>query len=99
MRPVGVPGTQNYQAQIEGLKAVANIVEVDEETFRTLLRSREHPTLVAGETGVLWFKKHTYLTTYDSFIFCLRAPGPLDFEKDAPGAFFISAKSVNIPFL
>lgn len=95
----GVPGSQQYQAQIEGLKAVANLVEVDEETFRTLIRSREHPTIVGGATGALWFKKQTYLTSYDGFVFCLKAGGPLDFEADAPGAFYISAKAINIPFL
>jgi len=93
------PGVQQYQAQIEGLKAIANLVEVDEATFRLVIRSHEHPTIVAGGTGALWFKKSTYLTTYDGFVFVLRAEKPLDFREDAPGAFFIEAKSVNIPFL
>ena len=97
--PVGAPGAQQYQAQIEGLKAVANLVEVDEEVFRTLVRSREHPTIVGGKSGALWFKKHLYLTSYDGFVFCLKAEGPLRFEEDAPGAFFIEAKGINIPFL
>jgi len=92
-------GTAQYQAQVEGLKAVANLVEVDEDTFRLLLRSRENPTLVAGQSGALWFKKHVYLTTYDGLVFCLKAATALEFKEDAPGAFFIQAKSVNIPFL
>ncbi|MHC4548350.1 MAG: hypothetical protein ACYTEZ_06185 [Planctomycetota bacterium] len=99
MQPVGVPGAQQYQAQIEGLKALANLVEVSEATFRLIVRSHEHPTIVAGGTGALWFKKHTYLTTYDGFVFCLRSERPLDFAADAPGAFFVEAKTVHIPFL
>jgi hypothetical protein len=92
-------GAQQYQAQIEAVKAMVNLVEVDEDTFRLLLRSREHPTLVSGGTGALWFKKRTYLTSYDGFVFLLKAPAPLDFSEDAPGAFYVEAKGLNIPFL
>ena len=99
MLPVGLPGAQQYQAQVEGMKALANLVEVDEATFRLIVRSHEHPTIVSGGTGALWFKKQTYLTTYDGFVFCLRAGKPIDLREDAPGAFFIEAKSVHIPFL
>ncbi|MFQ5845261.1 MAG: hypothetical protein ACE5JG_09775, partial [Planctomycetota bacterium] len=88
-----------YQAQINALKAMAAVVEVDEETFRTLLRSRPHPTIVAGTSGALWFKRRTYLTSYDGFFFLLRVDGPLDFSPDAAGAFYVNAKHVNIPFL
>jgi hypothetical protein len=63
------------------------------------VRSHEHPSIVAGSTGALWFKKHIYLTSYDGFVFCLRAEKPLDFQPDAPGAFYVQAKSVHIPFL
>jgi hypothetical protein len=99
MPVTGVPGAQQYQAQIEGLKALANLVEVDEETFRLIVRSREHPSIVAGSTGALWFRKHIYLTSYDGFVFCVRAEKPIDFRADAPGAFYVQAKSVHIPFL
>jgi hypothetical protein len=90
---------QKYQAQIDGLKAVANLVEVDEETFRMVLRSNERPTIVAGEAGFWKFKRHTYLTTYDGFVFCLRSPAPVDFKAEAPAAFLVKAKTVSIPFL
>lgn len=88
-----------YLAQIEGLKAVANLVEVDEETFRRLLRSHERPTVVVGETGLWRFRRHTYLTTYDGFTFCLRSATPLDLHAEAPSAFLVRAKTVTIPFL
>ena len=96
---VGTPGAQQYQAQIEGLKALANLIEVNEETFRLLIRSRENPTIVAGKTGALWFKKNCYLTSYDGFVFVLRVADELDFREDAPGAFFVKAESVQIPFM
>ena len=99
MQTMGLPGAQQYQAQVEGMKALANLVEVDEETFRLIVRSREHPTIVAGATGILWFKKHTYLTTYDGFVLCLRTDKPLDLTEDAAGAFYVEAKTVHIPFL
>jgi hypothetical protein len=54
---------------------------------------------VSGGTGALWFKKRTYLTSYDGFVFLLKAPAPLDFSEDAPGAFYVEAKGLNIPFL
>jgi hypothetical protein len=87
------------QAQIDGLRAVANLVEVDEGTFRMLLRSHEQPTLVTGQTGFWKLKRHTCMTTYDGFVFCLRSPLPLDFRSEAPAAFVVQAKTVNIPFL
>jgi len=90
---------QRYLAHIEGLKAVANLVEVDEPTFRTLLRSHEQPTVVVGESGFWRFKRHTYLTTYDGFVFCLRSPAPVDLKAEAPSAFLVQAKAVTIPFL
>lgn len=99
MQPAGIPGAQQYQAQIEGLKALANLVEVDEATFRLIVRSHERPSIVSGSTGALWFKKHVYLTSYDGFVFCLRSDKPLDLRTDAPGAFYVQAKSVHIPFL
>jgi hypothetical protein len=88
-----------YQAQINALKAMAAVVEVDEETFRALLRSRSHPTIVAGISGALWFKRRTYLTSYDGFVFLLRADQPLDFQEEAGGALYVDAKQVNIPFM
>lgn len=88
-----------YLAQIEALKSVANLVEVDEQTFRMLLRSHEQPTIVVGESGFWRFKRHTYLTTYDGFVFCLRSPTALDLKAEAPSAFLVSAKAVTIPFL
>jgi len=99
VQPAGMPGTQQYQAQIEALKAVVSLVEVDETTFRLLLRSRPHPTIVTGKGGTLWFKKHTYLTSYDGFVFCLRTSQALDFHEEAPGAFLVRAKQITIPFL
>ena len=99
MTVVGTPGTQQYHAQINAIKAMANLVEVDEETFRSILAAREHPTLVQGQSGALWFKKRLYLTTYDGFVFLLRAPRVLDFSADAPGAFVVAAEGVHIPFL
>ena len=92
-------GAHQYQAQIQALKAVANLVEVDEGTFRQLLGARDHPTIVGAESGALWFKKRVYLTSYDGFVFVLRVPKVLDFQKEAAGAFYVEAKSVNIPFL
>jgi len=98
MNVAGATGAAQYQAQIQALKAVASLVEVDEQTFRTLLRSLKSPTIVAGTTGVMWFKKQVYLTSYDGFVFFLRSPAPLDFEADAPNAFFVAAESLTIPF-
>lgn len=99
MTVVGTPGTHQYHAQINAIKSMASMVEVDEETFRAILRAREHPTLVQGQSGALWFKKSVYLTTYDGFVFLLRVPKPLDFTGDAPGALLVAAQNVNIPFL
>jgi len=99
MLSAGAPGTQQYQAQIEALKAVVSLVLVDEATFRLLLRSRPHPTIVAGKGGALWFKKHTYLTSYDGFVFCVRSPQPLAFHEEAPEAFLVRAEQLRIPFL
>jgi hypothetical protein len=96
--PVQPAGGQ-YQAAIEGLKAVAHLIEVDEETFRLLVRSREHPTIVEGKIGALWFKKRVYLTSYDGFIFVHKAEKPLDLTPDAPGAFHVKAENASIPFL
>jgi len=96
---MGVPGAAHHQAQIEAIKAVASIVEVDEPTFRDILRAHEQPTIVTGESGALWFKRPVYLTTYDGFVFLLKAAKAVDFAQDAPRAFWIRAKSVTIPFL
>jgi hypothetical protein len=93
------PGAQQYQARIEALKAVASLVEVDEATFRGILRAHDRPTVVSGGTGVLWFKRHTYLTSYDGFVFCVRSDKPLDFAADAADAFHVVAKTLTIPFL
>jgi len=93
------PGAQQYQAQIEALKAVVSLVEVDETTFRLLLRSRPHPTIVTGKAGAYWFKRHIYLTSYDGFVFCLRTPHAVDFHEEAPGAFLVRSKQIRIPFL
>jgi hypothetical protein len=94
-----MPGAQRYHERIEALKAMVNLIEVDEATFRLLLRSHEKPTIVSGETGMLWFKKFTYLTSYDGFVFCHRGAKACDFAADAPGALTIEAKAVHIPFL
>lgn len=94
-----MPGAQRYNAQIEALKSLVNLVEVDEATFRSLLRAHERPTLVTGQSGMLWFKRFTYLTSYDGFIFCLRAEKEQDFAADAPDALVVKAKAVHIPFL
>jgi hypothetical protein len=99
MTVVGTPGAQQYHAQINAIKSMANLVEVDEETFRLVLQAREHPTLVEGKSGALWFKKSVYLTTYDGFVFLHRSGRPLDFSKDAPGALLVTAQGVNLPFL
>jgi hypothetical protein len=96
---MNVAGAHQRALQIEALKALVNIVEVDEPTFRLLLRSHEKPTLVAGSTGFLWFKKAVYLTSYDGFVFLHRAEKAVDFRAEAPDAFRIEAKSVNIPFV
>ncbi len=96
--PTGVPAAQ-YQAQIEALKAMLGVIAVEEETFRLILRSRPHPTIVAGKTGALWFKKPIYMTSYDGFLFILKPDSELDFKEDAPGAFFVEAKAVHVPFM
>jgi len=93
------PGAQQHLAEIEAVKALANLVEVDVETFRGVLRAHERPTIVAGMTGFWLFRRHVYLTTYDGFVFCVRAPAPLDFATDAPSHFLIRAQAVTIPFL
>ena len=98
MNVAGATGAAQYQAQIQALKAVASLIEVNEETFRTLLRSLPSPTIVAGETGAMWFKKRGYLTNYDGFVFFVRVPRPLEFSADAPGAFYVEAESLSIPF-
>lgn len=92
-------GAHQYQARIEALKALINLVEVDEATFRLLLRSHERPTLVTGTSGVLWFKKFSYLTSYDGFVFIVRSGKELDFHAEAPGALVVAAKSIHVPFL
>ncbi len=89
----------HHQQQIQALKAIASLVEVDEATFRLLLRSHEKPTIVAGKAGVLWFKKNTYLTSYDGFVFLHRADRACDFGSDAPQALVIEAKAVHVPFV
>jgi len=94
-----VPGAQQHLAEIETVKALANLVEVDEETFRGILRAHERPTIVAGESGFWLFRRHVYLTTYDGFVFCVRVRVPMDFADDAPSHFLIRAKAVTIPFL
>ena len=99
MTVVGTPGAHQYQAQINAIKAMVNLVEVDEATFRSIVGARPHPTVVSGRTGALWFKKNVYLTSYDGFVFLLRSAAELDFRSDAPKAFYIEAKSVTIPFL
>jgi hypothetical protein len=92
-------GAAQRHQQIEALKALVNLVEVDEATFRLLLRSHERPTIVVGRAGIFWFKKHTYMTSYDGFVFLHRADGALDFRAEAPQALVVEAKSVHIPFL
>ena len=88
----------HHQQQIQALKAIASLVEVDEATFRLLLRSHEKPTIVAGKSGVLRFKKVTYLTSYDGFVFLFRTDQARDFRADAPQALVVDAKAVHIPF-
>jgi len=93
------PGAGRYQTNIEALKAVAGLVEVDEATFRLLIRSREQPTIVEAKAGALWFKKRIYVTSYDGFKFVHRAQRELDLMEDAPHAFLIRAESITLPFL
>jgi hypothetical protein len=92
-------GSNAYQAQIEALKSMAALVEVEEETFRLLLRSRENPTIVAGRSGFWKFKKSVYLTSYDGFIFLLKSEQDLDFAADAVGAFYVKAKELSLPMM
>lgn len=92
-------GAQQRHQQIEALKALVNLVEVDERTFRLLLRSHEKPTIVVGKAGFLWFKKHVYMTSYDGFVFLHRADRERDFHAEAPQAFVVAAGTVHIPFL
>ena len=92
-------GAHAQQERIQALKALVNLVEVDEATFRLLLRSHEKPTIVIGKGGVLWFKKHTYMTSYDGFVFLHRADRECDFRTEAPQALVVDAKTVHIPFL
>lgn len=89
----------HHQQQIQALKAVASLIEVDEATFRLLLRSNERPTLVKGHTSFLWFKKHVYLTSYDGFVFLHRSGTACDFGADAPQAFVVAAENIQIPSL
>ena len=89
----------HQQQQIQALKAIASLVEVDEGTFRLLLRSHEKPTIVAGKSGIFWFKKHTYLTSYDGFVFLHRAEKACDFRMEAPQALIVDAQAVHIPFV
>lgn len=92
-------GAHAQQERIQALKALVNLVEVDEATFRLLLRSHEKPTIVVGKAGVFWFKKHTYMTSYDGFVFLHRADRECDFRTEAPQALVVDAKTVHIPFL
>ena len=92
-------GAAARHEQIQALKALVNLVEVDEATFRLLLRSHEKPTIVVGKAGIAWFKKHTYMTSYDGFVFLHRADKECDFRTEAPQALVIEAKTVHIPFL
>lgn len=94
-----VAGAAARQEQIQALKALVNLVEVDEATFRLLLRSHEKPTIVVGKAGILWFKKHTYMTSYDGFVFLHRAEKECDFRAEAPQALVVDAKTIHIPFL
>jgi hypothetical protein len=94
-----VAGAHQRAMQIEAMKALVNLVEVDEATFRLLLRSHEKPTLVTGTTGFLWFKKRVYMTSYDGFVFLHRGDRELDFRTEAPEAVVVDAKTVHIPFL
>jgi len=94
-----VAGAHRQQERIQALKALVNLVEVDEETFRLLLRSHDKPTLVTGTTGFLWFKKHVYMTSYDGFVFLYRAERERDFRPEAPQAIVVAAETVHIPFL
>ncbi len=89
----------HHQQQIQALKALASIIEVDEATFRLLLRSHERPTLVVSRTGFFWFKKHVYMTSYDGFVFFHRAAVERDFLAEAPLAFVVVAEHVQIPSL
>jgi len=94
-----VAGAHQQALQIEALKALINLVEVDEATFRLLLRSHEKPTLVTGNTGFLWFRKRVYMTSYDGFVFLHRAGKEIDFRAEAPDSVVVNAQSVHIPFL
>ncbi|MCK6459742.1 MAG: hypothetical protein L6Q95_07575 [Planctomycetes bacterium] len=96
---MNVAGAHQRAMQVEALKALVNLVEVDEPTFRLLLRSHEKPTLVAGTTGFLWFRKHVYMTSYDGFVFLHRPEREIDLLPEAPDAVVVRAKSVHIPFL
>jgi hypothetical protein len=99
MHAGGAAAQHHRQQQIEALKAIISLVEVDEATFRLLLRSNERPTLVKGRTGFWRFKKHIYMTSYDGFVFIHRAGAECDFRADAPQAFVIAAQEVQIPAL
>jgi len=94
-----MPDSGRQYAQIQALKAQVSVVEVDEQTFRAILRSREHSTIVSGRVGALWFKKHAYVTSYDGFMFVLRSDEPVDVAADAPAAFHIEAKTLNLLLL
>ena len=87
----------HHAQQIQALKAVASLIEVDEATFRLLLRSNERPTVVVGHTKILWFKKNVYLTSYDGFVFIHRAAVEIDVRAEAPQAFIVQAEHLHIP--
>ena len=89
----------HYQQQIRALKAIATLIEVDEATFRLLLRSSDKPTIVESRTGFFWFKKHVYMTSYDGFVFFHRSSAPCDLRAEAPQAFVVAAEHVEIPSL
>lgn len=99
MHPGSATAHHRHHQQIEALKAIISLVEVDEATFRLLLRSNERPTLVTGRTGFWRFKKHIYMTSYDGFVFLHRAGAECDFRTEAPQAFIIAAAEVELPSL
>ena len=39
------------------------------------------------------------LALSDGFLFILKPNEDLDFKEDAPGAFFVKAKAVHVPFM
>ena len=86
-------GAAAAAAMIQAVKASGVIVNVDPESFMTIVRRQEKPLVVHAKGG-LFKPNDQYLTSYKGLAFFTKSPTELEMPF---GVEFIAAKSIWVP--